>query len=74
MRKQYEIGHSIRELAEGYDLHRETVADIVHYRTHKRVKEGKAPPIPKPRTPKTEAEKVRRVVSVEEAFRDKRRR
>ena len=40
MRIQYEAGYTILELRLAYGYSRQTVSDLVHYKTHKRVRLG----------------------------------
>ena len=53
MRIQYEAGYTILELRLAYGYSRQTVSDLVHYKTHKRVRLGPnesrdVPPLPPP--------------------------
>ena len=52
MRIQYEAGYTILELRLAYGYSRQTVSDLVHYKTHKRVRLGPnesrdVPPLPR---------------------------
>ena len=61
MRIQYEAGYTILELRLAYGYSRQTVSDLVHYKTHKRVRLGPnesrdVPPLPRQqRTPEEQA-------------------
>ena len=51
MRIQYEAGYTIMELRLAYGYSRQTISDLVHYKTHKRVRLGPnesrdVPPLP----------------------------
>ena len=55
MRKQFEHGYLISDLAKAYGLAESTVSNIVHYHTHKRVRPGpnesrEVPRLPTPRS------------------------
>ena len=52
VRIQYEAGYTILELRLAYGYSRQTVSDLVHYKTHKRVRLGPnesrdVPPLPR---------------------------
>ena len=58
MRIQYEAGYTIMELRLAYGYSRQTISDLVHYKTHKRVRLGPnesrdVPPLPVPASTQT---------------------
>ena len=64
MRIQYEAGYTILELRLAYGYSRQTVSDLVHYKTHKRVRLGPnesrdVPPLPRQPSPDAQPTKPR---------------
>lgn len=59
MRKQYEHGYRIVDLARAYVLAENTVSNIVHYRTHQRVRPGSNESRNVPHLPLTQEQKER---------------
>ena len=46
IRKQYDVGHGIQEIADGHEFSRTTVSQVVHMKSHQRVKDVPYPPFP----------------------------
>ena len=62
IRQQYDLGHGVKQMAEAYGVSAHTISTIGNRRSHKRVLEGDAPPLPKPpRPPKTPEQKARAI-------------
>ena len=65
IRRQYDLGHAVKQLAEAYGVSTYTISMIGNRRSHKRVLEGDAPPLPTapraPRPPTTPQRKAKKI-------------
>ena len=62
IRRQYDLGHGVKQMAEAYGVSAQTITKIGKRRLHTRVLDGDAPPLPKaPRPPTTADWKAKKI-------------